>query len=404
MEKNPNTAFIRSSNLLLGATAFAILSYIYMRTSIRGEFLFDGQGLVVGRDFLNFWHYGIAAWLDDPVRYYDLTFYNDKLKSLFDGYDYPSQQWSYPPHYLLLAAPFGLVGYNIALPIYILFSLLLYWLVIVRPFDEPAYRRALWLAPALYIFLACGQASALLAVLFVAIFSNLDRRPVVAGLLIALMTVKPQLGLLFPVFLIVTARWKVFAVAALGTIVFIGASVLIHGSDIWWTFIENGIGDQSNTLIHSAPIIQGLMPTAFVNFFIAGFGVNTTSILHGLVALGVLAVMVIICRKVQDRFYQYAIFISCTFVISPYMLVYDTLVLAWLMLMLAKRLEMGSPEKAIYKLVMLLGPIGVFMAVLGIPGSFLILIGLMWWVARDALLHSRSATQAQPAAAALVAG
>ncbi len=74
----------------------------------------DATSLVVGRDFLNFWMYGRAAWLPDPSRFYDPHLYNDALAALL-GPDYPGQNWSYPPTIMLFAAPFGRLGYVPAL-------------------------------------------------------------------------------------------------------------------------------------------------------------------------------------------------------------------------------------------------------------------------------------------------
>ena len=45
--------------------------------------------------------------------------------------------------------------------------------------------------------------------MLITIFAWLDRRPVAAGVLIGLLTLKPQLGILFPVMLIASARWRV---------------------------------------------------------------------------------------------------------------------------------------------------------------------------------------------------
>jgi hypothetical protein len=64
--------------LLIGASAgFVVLTaalYAWM-ISWAGPFPRDGSTLVVGRDFLNFWMYGRAAWTPDPSRFYDPLLY-----------------------------------------------------------------------------------------------------------------------------------------------------------------------------------------------------------------------------------------------------------------------------------------------------------------------------------------
>jgi hypothetical protein len=64
----------------------------------------DIHGYALGRDFLNFWTYGREAWSGEAGRFYDIALYNEHLGRLVWP-DYQTQQWSYPPHLLLLAAP-----------------------------------------------------------------------------------------------------------------------------------------------------------------------------------------------------------------------------------------------------------------------------------------------------------
>jgi len=94
----------------LAATAAAYLYAVQWDHAIPR----DGSTLVVGRDFLNFWMYGRAAWLSEPGRWYDVAAYQRELAALLGG-GYPGQNWSYPPSVMLIAAPFGLAGYLPAL-------------------------------------------------------------------------------------------------------------------------------------------------------------------------------------------------------------------------------------------------------------------------------------------------
>ncbi len=44
----------------------------------------------------------------------------------------------------------------------------------------------------------------------------LDRRPIVAGLLVALLAIKPHLAILWPIFFALSGRWRAFIAAAVG--------------------------------------------------------------------------------------------------------------------------------------------------------------------------------------------
>ena len=80
----------------------------------RGAIPRDGTTLAVGRDFLNIWMYGRAAFSADPSQFYNLDAYHAAIRGLL-GMEFNGQNWSYPPSILLLAAPFGQLNYFAAL-------------------------------------------------------------------------------------------------------------------------------------------------------------------------------------------------------------------------------------------------------------------------------------------------
>ena len=372
------------NKLLIVGTIFFVFMNFADSKMLNGHFL-DTINLVLGRDFINFYHYGVAAWEVNPERYYDLSFYDAVLTNFFGGYDYTFQQWSYPPHYMLIAAPFAFFNYYGALAVFTIFSLFLYWKFIINTFEDSPIRTAFWVSPILVLFIICGQLSAIIAVLFVVIFNIMDKRPLLAGVLIALLTVKPQVGLLFPLFLIITGRWQVFIAATIGTVSFMGLSVLVHGIEPWLTFLEVGAPAQSQVLVNLPEITAGLMPTAFVNFYNAGWGFNAAAVIHAMVAISAIATMIIVCRKTTDNFLQYAIFLTCTFLLTPYLMMYDILILVWVVLMMAVKSPMSRVNTLNYISLMLLPILGIVLSLLHIPGSFLVIVGLAIWVSKEAV-------------------
>src|SRR5579884_2615870 len=118
----------------------------------------DATSLVVGRDFLNFWMYGRAAWASDPSRFYDPRLYNEALQA-FLGPDYPAQNWSYPPSIMLLAAPFGRLGYFPALAIWTACGLGIFVWVTRRRIGDGRLLIPLLVSPAAVFCLMSGQSS-----------------------------------------------------------------------------------------------------------------------------------------------------------------------------------------------------------------------------------------------------
>src|SRR3974390_2646306 len=122
-----NAEFLRALLLLGGALFVLTLASYLLTTHWASASPRDKATLVVGRDFLNLWMYGVAAFEGDPARYYDLTTYNDTLAHLL-GPGYPGQNWPNPPTALVVMAPFGLLDYFPALFAWFAASLLAFFL------------------------------------------------------------------------------------------------------------------------------------------------------------------------------------------------------------------------------------------------------------------------------------
>src|SRR5262245_3138711 len=147
------------SIVLLGSFFFLLGGAAYLATISWSHALpRDGTTLVVGRDFLNFWMYGRAAFDSDPGRFYDIQTYNQALAGLL-GPNYPGQHWSYPPSNLLLAAPFGLLGYLPALALWTMLGLAIFIAVASRQISDWRLLVPILLSPAAFLALVSGQSS-----------------------------------------------------------------------------------------------------------------------------------------------------------------------------------------------------------------------------------------------------
>jgi hypothetical protein len=124
------------------------------------------------------------------------------------GYSLNGQNWSYPPSIMLLAAPFGKLGYLTALAIWTFLGLALFIAVAWRNVSDWRGPLPVLMSPAALMCLISGQSAFVTAALLISVFALMDRRPLAAGVLVGLLTIKPQLGLLFPFFLIASGRWR----------------------------------------------------------------------------------------------------------------------------------------------------------------------------------------------------
>ena len=188
-----------SKALLLGALAAlpsgVAITWIYFWPDAN---LMEPQGFYFGRDFLNYWTGGRLA-LTGPVEVaYDVERYNALLREWFSP-EQSGMAFSYPPHALPLLAPFGALPYLTAYALWCLVGAVGFAAICLgrAPTREDASLvTAIALAPIVWVNVIFGQMGLLLALLFVGALRILPARPVLAGALMGVLTIKPQLGLL----------------------------------------------------------------------------------------------------------------------------------------------------------------------------------------------------------------
>jgi alpha-1,2-mannosyltransferase len=90
-----------------------------------------------------------------------------------------------------------------------------------------------------FINLGHGHNGFLTAALIGTALVNLDRRPLLAGLLLGLIVYKPQFGILIPLVLVATARWRPFAAAAATVAVLALITTLAFGMSVWDAFMAS---------------------------------------------------------------------------------------------------------------------------------------------------------------------
>jgi hypothetical protein len=334
----------------------------------------DATTLVVGRDFLNFWMYGRAAWLPDPHRFYDPQAYNAVLFA-FLGPDYPGQNWSYPPSVMLIAAPFGRLGYFQALLSWTVLSLGIFFLVMRRFVDDRRVLIPILFSPAAIFCLMSGQSSFVTTAMLLTALFCLDRRPLLAGTLIGLLTLKPQLGLLFPIMLVASARWRVFVIASITAIFIVALTAIVFGPQVWIDFVLKGIPVQNN-LILADPERVGtpFYPTIFMN--VRGIGAPYAIAMTVQACFSMLAVGTVFFaykfRKNADPQLLTALFLACSVCGIPYLLSYDTLAMTCLAVMLLANGKLAARGQVVAKLVYWLPLIQIGLGQFHIPGPALI--------------------------------
>jgi hypothetical protein len=333
----------------------------------------DGTSLVVGRDFVNFWMYGCAAFTPDPSRFYDLAAYHGALDALL-GPNYPGQNWSYPPSIFFFAAPFGRLGYLQALLVWTVLSAALFIAAARQHISDNHLRLALILSPAAVLCVISGQSSLITAAMLMTIFCWLDSRPIASGILIGLLTLKPQLGVFLPVMLIASGRWRVFASAAVTTLALAGATALVFGPQVWVDFIAKGLPVNNLVLADPERIATPFYPTVFMN--LRGVDLPYGAAMAVQLCFSAFAVAAIAWayrfRRDADPRWLMALFLACAVFGTPYLLSYDTLALTFAALLLLGSGALDATGRRLVQLVYWLPLIQIGLGNLHVPGPALI--------------------------------
>jgi alpha-1,2-mannosyltransferase len=219
------------------------VGFLYLVVTAHGAV--DRQGRPLGTDFSNVYAAGTyvrdgnaAAAFDPPQQY-------AREQAIF-GNDTQFYGWHYPPFFLFVAAALALMPYGLALAVWQAVTLGLY-LLTIRAIVASSFRVARsamtadWLLlalafPAVLINVGHGQNGFLTTALLGGALVVLDRRPLFAGILLGLLVYKPQYGLMLPIVLAASGRWRCFAAAAATVALVTIATTLTFGVAVWHAF------------------------------------------------------------------------------------------------------------------------------------------------------------------------
>jgi Glycosyltransferase family 87 len=357
------------------ATALFALTFIAYASTIdwTGAIPRDGTTLAVGRDFLNLWMYGRAAGSADPGLYYDLAAYHQALRSLL-GMEFNGQNWTYPPSVMLLAAPFGQLNYLTALACWTLIGVTIFFAVGRKHVPDWRILIPIMLSPAALFCLVSGQSSFLTAAMLIAIFGWLDRRPVAAGMLIGLLSIKPQLGILFPFMLAASGRWRVFIAAAATVMALVGATTAIFGKQIWIDFISKGLPAQVLALSDPNRIATPFLPTVFMNLRGLDLGYAAAMSVQAMVAAIALGAVIwaFRFRRDADPPRMLALFLACSASASPYLLAYDLLPLTFAAVSLLASSRLDAAGRRLVQLTFWTPALQLALGTYHLPGPALV--------------------------------
>jgi len=283
------------------------------------------------RDGLDFWAGGFLLLHHQAPILFDHMAYQAFLQGLYGHLPY--HLWSYPPNYGLIAAAFGWLPPWGAVFAFDLASLALLAFVLRLAGKDWWFVAAIAVAPASLENVLEHQNAALMTALIGGGVLLLETRPRLAGALIGLATVKPQLGLVLPLNLLRRAPLA-FAWAALAAVLLAGAALWAFGPEAWIGFVTFTSPAMSNVLLTGKP-------PEFAGGLISAFAlVKPFTGVHGalLVQAGVSAACMLAALFTRSP----VVLLVLSALASPYLHDYDLLGAALAVALLVQdRLERG---------------------------------------------------------------
>ncbi|WP_415751160.1 glycosyltransferase family 87 protein [Burkholderia cenocepacia] len=298
-----------------------------------------------GADFSVFWSASYVMLHGSPAQAYDFSAFSRLTTGLFPHLPRDIfAPWLYPPTYLLLVTPLALLPFALGYPLFVAFGVLMLGLAAwrvsglrVTPVTWRAGALALTAAPCVFVTATLGQNAFLTASCAALAVYWTDRRPLWAGLCIALLSVKPQMALLFPFVLVAVRAWRTILWAALATGAFVASSVLVCGVESLRLFVA------STGLVRSIVLEHGIgfwlaSPTPFATFRLAGVPLGAAYVAHAAIAAIAIAAACIAWTQSRDTRVRAAVLAIATLVANPYVWHYE---LAWLAIAIACMLSIG---------------------------------------------------------------
>ncbi|MBO6755211.1 MAG: DUF2029 domain-containing protein [Roseibium sp.] len=285
----------------------------------------SATGSTLVNDFICFWLAGHEALTGGAGAIYDNTAFR-AVQHPFLGEDafFP---FMYPPTFLLLVMPLGVLSFASAYIVFMGLSLAACALAgrVIWGSWQGAF--IVLSLPAVFNVLVHGQNSLLACALLGAGLICLQNRQMVwAGIFIGLLSFKPQFGILIPLVLIAGRYWTAFITAAVVTLGFAGLSWAVLGTEVWVAFLAQ------------TEFARSLL----VNDFVAMYKYNTVTAALRMIgmpagaALAVQAVVGLVLAVLTVRVWlsnaafeaKAAVLVSASLLATPYVLSYDLVFLA----------------------------------------------------------------------------
>jgi alpha-1,2-mannosyltransferase len=396
---------VTQTRVALGAAAafcaaVGVYDVLYVYFTLSGGPTIGPRLRVLFPDFLVF-HAAVRAWIEGKLALiYDVAafsafqnaIYADRLSGSLSF-----RPFLYPPLWLLMLLPLGALGVSKAYGVFMAATAGIATALDGRR-DWPGWL-AVVVSPAAAWVAVSGQNTFLSLGLFYGGFHLLARAPGGAGILLGLLAYKPQIWILVPLALIAARQWQALAAALATVAVMALASLGLFGLDFWLAFL--GAAREASSQAAAERMFQQMhvqMTTVLAAARMAGLSPGLAGLLQFAgAALAIAAVWSAFRRRGQGQEQSpapIAVLACATFLVSPYTLNYDLLLLMPSVVALHRRgatVGFLPGERILHGLLWLLPTLGWMLNQLALPvvPLVILLFGATAW--KRTVGHARTA-------------
>jgi hypothetical protein len=326
---------IPASLLNLCFVLFVINAVFFPTAFVAHWWIFDEKGLGIPTDFVNVWSAGKLVLDGHPAQAYDWDVQKQVQVAVL-GQSYQGNfAWHYPPPFLFVASLLAHFPYTVAFIGWAAASLVPY-VAVMRGIVGRPFGLLLALAfPVVLTNTLVGQNGFLTASLIGGALYLMPMRPVLSGICLGLLSYKPQYGLLFPLVLIAASQWTVFFTAGAVAVAMALASWLAFGTESWQAFFH-WMPMFSQAFLTEGRAPWGKMQSIFAVVRYFGGTEPIGWLFQWIMSATVAVVLTLVWRSRISYPLKAAALATGTLLITPYLFLYDLVVLAIAMAFLVR--------------------------------------------------------------------
>jgi hypothetical protein len=406
----------RARLVALAVLAASVIGLVFIVVTSDG--LNDFQGRPLGTDFSTFYAAGTYVLEGNAAAPFDWAAQHARERAIF-GDKTGFWGWYYPPFFLFIAGLLALMPYALALAVWQGVTLVLYLGTVAlilhavartaTTVAPPLTHDWLWLLlalafPAVFVNIGHGHNGFLTAALLGCALLTVDRTPALSGVLFGLIAYKPQFGLLIPLALAASGRWRTFGAAALTVTALVLAACIAFGVESWRAFFASAHLTRVEVL-EQGGLGWHKVQSVFATVRMWGGGVALAYWMQGAITVTIAAALALLWRSSAAFPLKAGALAVASIAATPYSLDYDFVVLAVAIAYLAAdgwARGFRPWEKSALALLWLM-PLAArtvaeqTLIPLGVPAMLLVLVLVLRRATDDAGLLARWHSSAQPA-------